>query len=343
MMVASEHLLVLFILAIFQSLDISLLPGVDGKQSGTYECSQSESSHGENTKTDDDIMTCDVGAGNEATKWKWNLDDNHHRCNIRRIRRNELAMVFKSGKIPPLHYEPIVIYNDEEHDEDGESLDNSKKDRYDGNKLNKYKPEECNDRYFFESTKLYQIKKSLPPNMTVILTSSNSHSSHRRIIPLETYLHETISNEVFPWDKSNETWYLFGETYSKDWQKLLETYCLPPCETCSKDLSALSFGIGGKGSGVQWHFHGPGFSQTIHGSRHWILYPPEQKPTYNSNYTSRFWMEEIYTSLPSDALPLECTLGPGDMIYFPDNWHHATLNMENYNVFVSTFTTEHGF
>ena len=54
-------------------------------------------------------------------------------------------------------------------------------------------------------------------------------------------------------------------------------------------------------------------------------------------------MEETYTSLPSDSLPLECTLGPGDMIYFPDNWHHATLNMESYNVFVSTFTTEHGF
>ena len=64
--------------------------------------------------------------------------------------------------------------------------------------------------------------------------------------------------------------------------------------------SALSFGIGGKGSGVQWHVHGPGFSsESIYGSKHdWVLYPPDQKPTYDEpDYTSRHWMEEVYTSL----------------------------------------------
>ena len=42
-------------------------------------------------------------------------------------------------------------------------------------------------------------------------------------------------------------------------------------------------------------------------------------------------------------LPWECTLEEGDMIYFPDKWHHATINLDSYTVFVSTFTTEHGF
>ena len=42
-----------------------------------------------------------------------------------------------------------------------------------------------------------------------------------------------------------------------------------------------------------------------------------------------------------DDMPWECTLNPGDLIYFPDQWHHATINLSPYTVFVSTFTTEH--
>ncbi len=54
-------------------------------------------------------------------------------------------------------------------------------------------------------------------------------------------------------------------------------------------------------------------------------------------------MEEIYPSLPEYDLPYECTLSPGEMIYFPDGWYHATINLSQYTAFISTFTTEHGF
>ena len=56
-------------------------------------------------------------------------------------------------------------------------------------------------------------------------------------------------------------------------------------------------------------------------------------------------MEEVYTTLPKDdvTLPYECTLGPREMIYFPDGWYHATINLSPYTAFISTFTTEHGF
>ena len=33
----------------------------------------------------------------------------------------------------------------------------------------------------------------------------------------------------------------------------------------------------------------------------------------------------------------ECVLEPGDMLYFPNNWQHATLNLDDYNLFVSLF------
>jgi hypothetical protein len=139
---------------------------------------------------------------------------------------------------------------------------------------------------------------------------------------------------------------------------------------------------------VQWHLHGPGFSETIHGRKHWVLYPPQSKPEYDLNYASRHWMEYVYPTLndwgaadlqleknrhveylqkwvafkkkngsnihmkhstsakyrdsgSSKQKPWECTIHEGEMIYFPDGWHHATINLERYTVFVSSFTSEH--
>ena len=66
---------------------------------------------------------------------------------------------------------------------------------------------------------------------------------------------------------SNETWYLFGETYSPEWKLFLQHYELPFCEACLPDSVALSFGIGDCGSGVQWHVHGPGFSEAVIGKK----------------------------------------------------------------------------
>ena len=37
------------------------------------------------------------------------------------------------------------------------------------------------------------------------------------------------------------------------------------------------------------------------------------------------------------------TVKPGDLLYFPDRFWHAIINLDPYTTFVSTFTTEHGF
>ena len=44
---------------------------------------------------------------------------------------------------------------------------------------------------------------------------------------------------------------------------------------------------------------------------------------------------------PSGKKPWECTINAGEMIYFPDEWHHATINLSPFTVFVSSFTSEH--
>jgi hypothetical protein len=38
--------------------------------------------------------------------------------------------------------------------------------------------------------------------------------------------------------------------------------------------------------------------------------------------------------------PYECTIKPGELIYFPAQWYHSTLNLDKYTTFMSTFTDE---
>ena len=290
-------------------LIIAILISADGSQDS---CSASG----------DVKVTCEQNSIDQR-QWKWNLDAKH-KCNVKRISLSELSELFKQG-LPPLYHEPLLIFNDR-NDYDVPSP-------FSG----------CIFSVFAQKTSLSNIEKALPGGFNVTLSSSNSFSSHRRTIPLTQYLNETLSSEILPHDFSNETWYLFGETYSEEWQEMLQDFCLPPCQTCVRELSAFAFGIGGRGSGVQWHTHGPGFSQSIHGRKHWVLYPPGQKPSYDSNFTSRYWMEESYMNMDEEQKPYECTLFPGEMIYFPDKWHHATINLDRFTSFVSTFTTEHDF
>ena len=60
---------------------------------------------------------------------------------------------------------------------------------------------------------------------------------------------------------------------------------------------------------------------------------------FDKDQSSRQWMEYVYPTVA--VKPVECTLNPGDLIYFPNHWWHATINLDPYTAFISTFTTEH--
>ncbi|XP_075021934.1 jmjC domain-containing protein 8 isoform X7 [Calonectris borealis] len=92
----------------------------------------------------------------------------------------------------------------------------------------------------------------------------------------------------------------------------------------------------GSGSGVPFHWHGPGFSEVIFGRKRWFLYPPDKTPHFHPNETTLAWLHRTYPALPPAERPLECTLRPGEVLYFPDRWWHATLNLDT-SVFISTF------
>ena len=247
------------------------------------------------------------------------------------------------GIVPPLYHEPFIIQRSRNV-----------------NELFRYKTH--------RHRILQQFDKNNHNNHTkfrVTLSSSNALSEHRQTVLFSEYLNTSYTiGETLPDQRSNESWYLFGETYTKEWHDaILQYYVLPPCATCQNDNVALSFGIGNAGSGVQWHTHGPGFSEAVHGRKHWILHPPTtRRPTnihnnsnssnfheipidgYHKDQSSRYWMEYVYPSIPRDIRNryyYECTLDPGDLIYFPNHWWHATINLDRYTAFISTFTNEY--
>eukprot|EP00536_Pseudo-nitzschia_multiseries_P000279 jgi/Psemu1/609/gm1.609_g len=226
----------------------------------------------------------------------WNPKEDHP-CTVETISMKDfLKKHGYQGGLPPLHPQPLIIRSSPT-DQRNNKRRNSK---------------------FRELTRPDTILDSFPANFTVTLSSSNSFSEHRRTIPFAQYLQEVANGPALDAaTKSNETWYLFGETYSQEWKSLLREYQIPPCQACrDESLVALSFGIGNSGSGVQWHVHGPGFSEALHGRKHWILYPFERRPEFHPDQTSLNWMHYNYPAFDnSKDRPLECTLYPGDMVY----------------------------
>uniref|UniRef100_A0A8B9N0J0 Jumonji domain containing 8 n=2 Tax=Accipitrinae TaxID=8955 RepID=A0A8B9N0J0_9AVES len=133
----------------------------------------------------------------------------------------------------------------------------------------------------------------------------------------------------------SDTLYFFGDNNFTEWGPLFQQYVPPPFGIPGTS-PAYSFGIAGSGSGVPFHWHGPGYSEVIFGRKRWFLYPPDKTPHFHPNETTLAWLHRTYPALPLAERPLECTLRPGEVLYFPDRWWHATLNLDT-SVFISTF------
>mmetsp|Transcript_49591 Transcript_49591/g.158426 ORF Transcript_49591/g.158426 Transcript_49591/m.158426 type:complete len:178 (+) Transcript_49591:308-841(+) len=132
-----------------------------------------------------------------------------------------------------------------------------------------------------------------------------------------------------------DLWIWFGDNDHSAWRPLFEKYILPDFIPASAD-TALSFGVAGPNSGVPWHTHGPGYSETVIGRKRWMLYPPGVRPDFDPERTTFQWMREGYPKIPTDRRPWECVVRANEALWFPPDWWHATLNLDE-SVFISTF------
>ncbi|XP_061456379.1 jmjC domain-containing protein 8 isoform X2 [Rhineura floridana] len=168
----------------------------------------------------------------------------------------------------------------------------------------------------------------------VRLSTANTYSYRKVDLPFQDYVDQLLE----PQDQTSlgsETLYFFGDNNFTEWGPLFRKYTPPPFRIPGT-TGVYSFGIAGPGSGVPFHWHGPGYSEVIFGRKRWFLYPPEKMPEFHPNKTTLSWLLDTYPFLPPWERPVECTIHPGEVLYFPDRWWHATLNLDT-SVFISTF------
>jgi len=182
---------------------------------------------------------------------------------------------------------------------------------------------------------------------TVVLSSANTYSYDKRRVPLAHYLEEgrEYMGQHTAESLANETWYMFGDNDHGGWGDVFDAYAQPPYyqehELLSGFETALSFGIGGSGTGVPFHVHGGGFSEVLWGRKRWFLTQEGVVPRFDPNRTTLYWLQYDYDkTVPANLSFLQgvydCVIGPGEVLWFPANWYHATLNIGQ-TVFMSTF------
>ena len=74
--------------------------------------------------------------------------------------------------------------------------------------------------------------------------------------------------------------------------------------------------------------------QVLFGAKRWTLYPgsPGGVPPeagYNPTEPHLQWLHDVYPKVKdNEALkPMECVQRAGDVIYVPEGWYHATVNL----------------
>lgn len=169
---------------------------------------------------------------------------------------------------------------------------------------------------------------------SIKLSSANTYSYEKRVVTLADYAENYIGPQRLD-TPGNETFFLFGDHDYEEFSELFGTYNPPPYRLPGHS-GAFSFGLAGPGSGVPMHFHGPGFAETLYGRKRWFLTAPNDIPEFHPNKTTLQWLLQDYPSVKEKMTIHECTLRPGEVLYFPDKWWHATLNIDT-AVFMSTF------
>nr|KAF6441062.1 hypothetical protein HJG63_012274 [Rousettus aegyptiacus] len=109
-------------------------------------------------------------------------------------------------------------------------------------------------------------------NNVVRLSTANTYSYQKVDLPFQEYVEQMLHPQD-PTSLGNDTLYFFGDHNFTEWASLFQHYS-PPTFSLLGTTPAYSFGIAGAGSGVPFHWHGPGFSEVIYGRK--VLYFPDR-------------------------------------------------------------------
>jgi hypothetical protein len=93
------------------------------------------------------------------------------------------------------------------------------------------------------------------------------------------------------------------------------------------DERQVQLAIGPKHSGAPPHYHKAAINTLFYGHKKWYLFPP--KDSIYSSTPSAKWVEKgPAESRQAGRTIYECDQRPGEILFIPDFWGHATLNLE---------------
>lgn len=134
-------------------------------------------------------------------------------------------------------------------------------------------------------------------------------------------------------------------------EEFIKTIRLPRYFYGTSQPISTNFLLGGPGSGLPFHSHSKTYQLLIAGIKRWYLVPPGKMSAKMAEvvgpylFPAEAWTRAV-SGLPIGERPLRCAQYPGEIIFFPDDWWHATANAGDYTLAygekpVSKMTTQH--
>ena len=121
----------------------------------------------------------------------------------------------------------------------------------------------------------------------------------------------------------------FASSYLKPWA--------PGSGLNDAGRNALIFAIGASGNGIPFHAHYAAYNELLVGAKRWAIYSPQAYArvaaahNFAAEVTHASHQQWLARTLPRIAKaadrPLQCVQRPGDVIFVPAGWSHATLTM----------------
>lgn len=109
------------------------------------------------------------------------------------------------------------------------------------------------------------------------------------------------------------------------------------CTPSDKDDEPLKLYVGGRGSGVPMHAHAASWNLLLAGVKRWFFAAPGHtadevvglpvEGTHQQHVrTTERWLAEVAPDLVESGAVVEVVQYPGDVVFVPHDWWHATLN-----------------
>lgn len=88
------------------------------------------------------------------------------------------------------------------------------------------------------------------------------------------------------------------------------------------------FLVGSSMSGINFHSHTDAYNGLVSGRKRWLIYDHRRvrEPPHRAYGTLR-WLREVLPRVAAEEAPLQCMQEPGDLIYVPQGFWHATINL----------------